>query len=85
MPDLTGKILANRYKVVSNLGRGGMAEVYKVYDMQRATHLAIKVLHEDLAYFYAVFNAKHTHWPICSTPISSAFMVWTWTGTPLSS
>jgi serine/threonine protein kinase len=49
MPDLTGKILANRYKVVSNLGRGGMAEVYKVYDMQRATHLAIKVLHEDLA------------------------------------
>jgi serine/threonine protein kinase len=31
------------------IGRGGMAEVYKVWDKQRATHLALKLLHEDLA------------------------------------
>ena len=30
------------------LGRGGMAQVYKVWDKQRTTHLALKLLHEDL-------------------------------------
>ncbi|MDH5507655.1 MAG: protein kinase [Anaerolineae bacterium] len=49
MADLTGKILANRYRVDSSLGRGGMADVYKVWDQQRAVYLAMKLLREDLA------------------------------------
>ena len=49
MSALIGKILANRYRVDSFLDRGGMAEVYKVWDRDRMTFLAMKVLHEDLA------------------------------------
>ena len=49
MPNLVGKTLATRYKVEDFIGRGGMAEVYRVWDLQRSTRLAMKVLHEDLA------------------------------------
>ncbi len=49
MADLTGQIINRRYKVEAFLGRGGMAEVYKVWDEQRATHLALKLLHADLS------------------------------------
>jgi len=47
--NLTGKMLLNRYLVDEFIGRGGMAEVYKVWDLQRSTYLAMKVLHQDLA------------------------------------
>lgn len=49
MPDLTGGTLNNRYHVVTMLGRGGMADVYKAWDQQRSVYLAIKLLREDLA------------------------------------
>ncbi len=49
MESLIGKTLRNRYHVEESLGRGGMAEVYKVWDIQRGVPLAMKVLHEDLA------------------------------------
>ncbi len=49
MPNLIGKTLAGRYRIDESLGRGGMAEVYKVWDEQRAAYLAMKVLREDLA------------------------------------
>jgi eukaryotic-like serine/threonine-protein kinase len=49
MADLVGKILANRYQINEFIGRGGMAEVYKAWDHQRATYLALKLLREDLA------------------------------------
>ncbi len=47
--DLVGRTLVGRYRVEAFLGRGGMAEVYKVWDGQRAAHLAMKVLRPDLA------------------------------------
>src|SRR5512135_1291494 len=49
MSDLVGATLSSRYRVDKFLGRGGMADVYKVWDVQRAAVLAMKVLHEDLA------------------------------------
>ena len=49
MADLTGQTLLNRYQVLELIGRGGMAEVYKVWDKKRAVHLALKLLREDLA------------------------------------
>jgi formylglycine-generating enzyme required for sulfatase activity/tRNA A-37 threonylcarbamoyl transferase component Bud32 len=49
MTDLIGKTLLNRYRVIESLGRGGNAEVYKVWDAHRSTLLAMKVLHADLA------------------------------------
>jgi serine/threonine-protein kinase len=49
MPSLVGQTLCNRYRVDDQIGRGGMAEVYKVWDKDRTTYLALKLLREDLA------------------------------------
>jgi len=49
MPNLIGQTIKNRYRIDKFLGRGGMADVYKVWDQRRATFLAMKLLHEDLA------------------------------------
>jgi serine/threonine-protein kinase len=49
MNPLLGRTLAGRYRVEAPIGRGGMAEVYKVWDEQRAAHLALKMLREDIA------------------------------------
>jgi serine/threonine-protein kinase len=49
MNPIIGRTLNNRYRVVDSIGRGGMAEVYKVWDEERATYLALKLLREDLA------------------------------------
>lgn len=49
MATLVGNILKNRYRVEEFLGRGGMAEVYRVWDTQRGVPLAMKVLRADLA------------------------------------
>jgi tRNA A-37 threonylcarbamoyl transferase component Bud32 len=46
---LIGSTLINRYRIDKFLGRGGMAEVYQVWDTQRGVPLAMKVLREDLA------------------------------------
>ncbi|MGC1374882.1 MAG: serine/threonine-protein kinase [Anaerolineales bacterium] len=49
MADILGSIILNRYRVDEFVGKGGMADVYKVWDNQRAADLAMKVLHADLA------------------------------------
>jgi serine/threonine-protein kinase len=49
MPDLIGSTIAKRYRIISFLGKGGMAEVYKIWDEARSVPLAMKVLHADLA------------------------------------
>jgi len=49
MVDIIGRVLVSRYRVDAFIGRGGMAEVYKVWDKERAVFLAMKLLREDLA------------------------------------
>jgi eukaryotic-like serine/threonine-protein kinase len=49
MLSLVGEVISGRYKIEEAIGRGGMADVYKAWDQNRATYLAIKVLREDLA------------------------------------
>jgi len=49
MQNLIGQTIANRYRVDKFLGRGGMAEVYRIWDKQRSATLAMKLLYEDLA------------------------------------
>lgn len=49
MTDLVGRTIAGRYRVDAFLGKGGMAEVYKVWDPRRSVSLAMKVLQADLA------------------------------------
>jgi len=49
LTELLGQIFQNRYRLDSFLGRGGMADVYKVWDQKKAVYLAMKILHSDLS------------------------------------
>ncbi len=49
MSSIIGRVIKGRYKVESAIGRGGMSEVFKVWDTERASYLALKLLLEDLA------------------------------------
>lgn len=49
MKDLVGKTLKQRYCIDAFLGRGGMAEVYRAFDLRRCYLVAIKVMRADLA------------------------------------
>ncbi|MBN1135076.1 MAG: protein kinase, partial [Anaerolineae bacterium] len=49
MPNLEGQTLKGRYRIEELLGRGGMAEVYRAWDMGRQYHVAVKIMREDLA------------------------------------
>lgn len=46
---LQGLILDNRYKIISKIGVGGMADVFKGEDMLLGRPVAIKVLHQNFA------------------------------------
>lgn len=47
--DLIGEVLLNQYRVERYLASGGMATIYLVWDLKRRVHLAMKVLHPELA------------------------------------
>jgi serine/threonine-protein kinase len=48
LPDLRAA-LADRYQFVRELGRGGMAAVYRFHDLRHDRPVALKVLHPELA------------------------------------
>ncbi len=47
--ELVGSILGNRYEIVSKVGNGGMATVYKAKDRTLNRNVAIKVLKDEFA------------------------------------
>ncbi|MBN2206276.1 MAG: protein kinase [Candidatus Aminicenantes bacterium] len=61
LPDLTetirtlphilepGQTVAGRYKVIDDLGRGGMGRVYKVYDTKVKEKIALKLIRNEVA------------------------------------
>ncbi|MGK2962550.1 MAG: protein kinase domain-containing protein, partial [Gemmatimonadaceae bacterium] len=48
-PDRLASVLADRYRIESELGRGGMATVYLAKDLKHRRDVAIKVLKPDIA------------------------------------
>src|SRR3972149_11765080 len=51
MPGLEGRVLCSRYRVDEYVGGGGMADVYKAWDLERSCHLAIKLVRQSLGEF----------------------------------
>jgi serine/threonine protein kinase/outer membrane protein assembly factor BamD (BamD/ComL family) len=49
MEDLVGRTLKGRYRIDAYVGRGGMAEVYRAFDLRRSYAVAVKMMREDLA------------------------------------
>ncbi|MBM4387953.1 MAG: protein kinase, partial [Deltaproteobacteria bacterium] len=49
MPGLSQEILLNRYRVLEEVGQGGMASVYRGIDIVLEREVAVKVLHPHLA------------------------------------
>jgi serine/threonine protein kinase len=41
-------VLANRFRIVRELGRGGMGTVYEAYDQELQSNVALKVMRDDL-------------------------------------
>jgi tRNA A-37 threonylcarbamoyl transferase component Bud32 len=46
---MKGRLLAGRYQVEEELGRGGMATVYRAFDRSLERQVAVKILHRELA------------------------------------
>ncbi len=44
---MTGKILANRYRLTEQIGMGGMAIVYKAIDLRTGHNVAVKILRPE--------------------------------------
>ncbi len=49
LKDLLGQVLNGHYRVDAFIGRGGMAEVYRAFDLRRSYPVAVKIMRADLA------------------------------------
>jgi serine/threonine protein kinase/tetratricopeptide (TPR) repeat protein len=49
-PPEKDKLFANRYQILSTLGRGGMGDVYKVHDTKLQEDMALKLLRPEIAF-----------------------------------
>lgn len=74
-----GKIFADRYKIIKEVGRGGMANVYQGEDTYLDNRqVAIKVLRSNFEndnIAIARFQEKHSQWQNFLTPISLVFLM----------
>ena len=44
----TGQVLGERYEILEMLGRGGMGEVWRAFDLKLRVEVGLKALREDL-------------------------------------
>ena len=45
--NLEGRLIANRYEIIENVGNGGMATVYKAIDKVLKRNVAVKILRDE--------------------------------------
>ena len=44
----TGQVLGDRYEILEMLGRGGMGEVWRTFDLKLRVEVGLKALREEL-------------------------------------
>ncbi len=44
----TGQVLGDRYEILEMLGRGGMGEVWRAFDLKLRVEVGLKALREEL-------------------------------------
>lgn len=49
IPNVIGRVLGKRYRIIDRLGGGGMAAVYRAEDLFLGRRVAVKVLHEQFS------------------------------------
>ena len=69
-----GKLVNGRYKVIANIGSGGMANVFLAHDLILDRDVAIKILRFDFQNDQTAIRRFQLKWFI---PISSVFTMWT--------
>ena len=74
MDDLIGKVVAGRYRVLGELGRGGMGVVYRVEHTRTGEQLALKVL-TGAARFDAQSLARFRREARASAKVDSPYVV----------
>ena len=66
-----GYVFAARYQIISFLGKGGMGEVYRAYDLKLQQSVALKFLSPALSADPALSTGSSWHWaagPRLGTP-----------------
>jgi serine/threonine protein kinase len=64
------------YHIVSQLGAGGMGEVYRAHDSKLDRDVAVKTLPQEFARDYRVSGEKRARWHPLTTPTLPRFMDW---------
>ena len=66
----TGMIIAERYEIVSKIGTGGMADVYKAMDHKLNRFVAVKVLKPEFSQdqsFVSKFRMEAQSAAVCAS------------------
>jgi len=74
-----GQVLGDRYQIRSQLGRGGMGEVWRAFDLKLRVEVALKALRNDLFNLRVVRDEESaTGWKLTHDPFPGWETVPTW-------
>ena len=63
----TGSILADRYEIIEELGKGGMGKVYKALDREISEKIAVKIIRPEIATNKKIIERFHNELKMART------------------